>query len=57
MHNMNNFKVTTKLTEIKYLNKYRLIITSNIITQIPLIMLSNKKMKWEVLGQVNASGL
>jgi len=56
MHDMNNLKLITKLTFIKYQHKYRLIITFNIITQIPLILISIKNIKGEDLGQGKKSG-
>jgi len=51
MHDMNNFKLITKLSLIKYQHKHRLIITSYIITQIPLMLISNTDIKGEDLGQ------
>jgi hypothetical protein len=51
LHDMNNFKLITKLTLIKYEHKHRLIIISNTITQIPLIMQYNENIRWEDLGQ------
>jgi hypothetical protein len=55
MHDMNNFKLIPKLTLIKYYHKHRLIITSNISTQISLIMLYNENIKREDLGQEKTS--
>ena len=51
MHDINNFKLITKLTFIKYQQKQRLIITFYIITKIPLILISNKNIKGDDLGK------
>ena len=48
---MNNVKIIAKLIPIKYQHKHRLIITCNIITQIPLILLPNDTIIREELGK------